>query len=660
VGTYGVSLYGLSKYGTDIHPDFDVSPFTATPVDYSTVLLDWKAPAGTWDSLRLIRNRYGWAVNENDGEILLDQTHAATSFSDKGVVGGHWLYYTIFISASGQWSRAGTISCLMPKNNGYTELLYDLIPDHYKVDVQPGNNVTDDSNTLNPYLTPFLSIFGFGFDIVKSYYDSNRYTNDAMRTRFDNIAQLANQFGIQYEASAPAYLFRQRVRDAATLGRQKGTLEQIRSIISETTGYDADLSIGDNLMLSDDQADFDHPTFPQWDSGVNYASGEKVEFGSYLYQAGSSGAYGQAQAPTGTNASNAYWTVVSYGTDSTLVDANGHVAGWEEISFTAGVTPGTNGVLVGIGVQNPTNPDDKAGNALWVRNTNSGGSVATMGVRSVGRLSGQSTMDPQQPVLFGVPIPYTWQAWDNNTDYQPGDMVVFHGRIYQALTASLNVSPPTTPTANAQWTPLGYDDRVQMCLSGYAQAYSGEQVNVYPFVEYYDSHGALITSLYSDTVPAYTVLDSFSQGWVDWTTRTTDLGGASWTETLGQWTSGGYAGGSAYPVGATASIATVPGHADGTVAATFLTSPSNALRQGVVFRLQDASNYWRAGRTGLHRIEAGSWVATYAYSQTFLDGDRITVAFSGSNITVQRNGTQVLTLTNSTFSTATKVGMVVT
>jgi hypothetical protein len=660
VGTYGVSLYGLSKYGTDIHPDFDVSPFTATPVDYSTVLLDWKAPAGTWDSLRLIRNRYGWAVNENDGEILLDQTHAATSFSDKGVVGGHWLYYTIFISASGQWSRAGTISCLMPKNNGYTELLYDLIPDQYKVDVQPGNNVTDDSNTLNPYLTPFLSIFGFGFDIVKSYYDSNRYTNDAMRTRFDNIAQLANQFGIQYEASAPAYLFRQRVRDAATLGRQKGTLEQIRSIISETTGYDADLSIGDNLMLSDDQADFDHPTFPQWDSGVNYASGEKVEFGSYLYQAGSSGAYGQAQAPTGTNASNAYWTVVSYGTDSTLVDANGHVAGWEEISFTAGVTPGTNGVLVGIGVQNPTDPNDKAGNALWVRNTNSGGSVATMGVRSVGRLSGQSTMDPQQPVLFGVPIPYTWQAWDNNTDYQPGDMVVFHGRIYQALTASLNVSPPTTPTANAQWTPLGYDDRVQMCLSGYAQAYSGEQVNVYPFVEYYDAHGALITSLYSDTVPAYTVLDSFSQGWVDWTTRTTDLGGASWTETLGQWTSGGYAGGSAYPVGATASIATVPGHADGTVAATFLTSPSNTLRQGVVFRLQDASNYWRAGRTGLHRIEAGSWVATYAYSQTFLDGDRITVAFSGSNITVQRNGTQVLTLTNSTFSTATKVGMVVT
>jgi hypothetical protein len=104
----------------------------------------------------------------------------------------------------------------------------------------------------------------------------------------------------------------------------------------------------------------------------------------------------------------------------------------------------------------------------------------------------------------------------------------------------------------------------------------------------------------------------------------------------------------------------MPGHADGTVSVTFLTNPGNTLKQGAVFRLQDASNYWRAGRSGLHRIEAGSWVATYAYSQTCLDGDRLTVTFVGSNITVQRNGTQVLTLTHSTFSTATKVGMAVT
>jgi hypothetical protein len=315
---------------------------------------------------------------------------------------------------------------------------------------------------------------------------------------------------------------------------------------------------------------------------------------------------------------------------------------------------------VGIGVQNPTNPDDKAGNALWVRNTNSGGSVATMGVRSVGRLAGQSTMDPQQPVLFGIPVPYTWQAWDNNVEYVPGNMVIYHGRVYQALTASLNVTPPDTATANAQWTPLGYDDRVQMCLSGYAQAYSGEQVHVYPFVEYYDSHGSLITALYSDAVPTYQVLDSFSQGWSGWTTRTSDLGGASWTETLGQWTSGGYAGGAAYPVGATASIATITGHADGTVAGTFLTNPGNTLKQGVVFRLQDSSNYWRAGRTALHLIQSGAVTGTFNYSTSFSDGDRITAAFSGSNITIYRNGTQVLTITNSALSTATKVGMAVT
>jgi hypothetical protein len=51
---------------------------------------------------------------------------------------------------------------------------------------------------------------------------------------------------------------------------------------------------------------------------------------------------------------------------------------------------------------------------------------------------------------------------------------------------------------------------------------------------------------------------------------------------------------------------------------------------------------------------------TLNYSTAFSDGDRITVAYSGSNITVYRNGSQVLTTTNSTLSTATRVGMAVT
>lgn len=675
MGTYGIGFYGVATYGTDIHPDFDVSPFTATPVDYSSVLLNWKAPAGAWDTLRLIRNRHGWAVNENDGEVLLEQNHLSTAFLDTGVVGGHWLYYTIYIQASGQWSRAGTVSTLMPKNSGYSDLLYSLMPEYYKVNVAAGNNLTDDSNTLNPDLGPFLSIFGFGFDIVRSYYDSNRYTNDAMRTRYDNIQKMAEQFGIQFEASTPAYLFRQRVRDAATLGRQKGTVEQLRSLISETTGYDADIHIAPNLMLSDDQADFDHPTYAQWDPAVNYASGERAVFGSFLYQAASSGAYGQSQAPSGTSSSNAYWTVVAYGTDTTLVDANGHVAGWEEISFTGGVSPGTAAILTGVGVQNPVQPSDNTGNALWVRNTSSGGTTATFGVRSVGRLSGQSSMDPNQPVLYGIPVPQAYVDWDGSTYYRPGDLVRFHGRTFLAVTASRNAKPlPNSgygedgygegvyggvQTGLNPWSPLSYDDRVQMCLSGYAQAYSGQQVPVYPFVEYYDSHGSLICSLYADAVPSYTVLDSFSQTWIGWVGRTTDVGGLTWTEAVGQWTAGGYAGGAAYPTGTGRALATLTGHADGSVAVTFATTPSGSAKQGLVFRYQDTSTYWRAGRTALYRIASGSVAATYPYASSCSDGDRLTVAYSGSNIAVQKNGTQVLTITDSTLSTATGVGMVV-
>lgn len=659
MATYGQSFYGMDVYGNAVHPDFDVSPFTATPTDYTTVLLNWTAPAGSWSEMRLLRNRYGWAVNENDGDILLDTTALHTSFVDTATAPGKWVYYSIFIQASGQWSRAGTVASLVPKNCGYTDALYAAVPEMYKVNVLAGNALTDSSNTANPYLYPFLSVFGFGLDLIKTYYDSNRYTNDWRTSRFDNIQNMATQFGIAFEASAPAYLFRQRVRDAALLGRSKGTLEQIRTLIAETTGWDTELTIGPNMMLSDDQASFDHPQYDDWDSSVNYAHNERVKFGSYLYAAGSSGAYGQSQAPTGTSSSNSYWTIVSGSTDTTLVNANGNVAGWEEISFTTGVAPGTSAVQVFVGVQNPTNPSDSTGNAMVVKNNNSGSQVATMGVRSVAKLAGQTTVDPQQAVMYGVPIPLATATYDPTAYYQPGDMVIYHGRAYKALTANQAVSPNDTATANAQWTPLGYDGRTQLCLSGYTQAASGQQVVVSPFVEFYDVHGNLITTLYSDAAPAFNYFDSFTQNWSTWSSRTTDVGGKTWTVGAGAWTCGGYDGGVSYPSGSGRTLAWFAGNANGTVAVTFDTSPAGNEHQGLLFRLQDTSNYFRAGRTALYRIASGAVAATYNYSTSLSDGDRLTVSYNGSNITVLRNGTQVLSTTDSNLSTATGVGMVV-
>lgn len=659
MATYGISFYGMDVYGTSVHPDFDVSPFTATPADYNTVLLGWQAPAGTWSEMRLLRNRFGWSVNENDGDILLDSSALHTSFVDSAVTPGKWVYYSIFISASGQWSRAGTVQVLMPKNNGYADALYAAVPEMFKTNTLAGNAITDDSNVPNPYLYPFLSIFGFGLDLIKTYYDSNRYTNDWLHSRFDNIQNLAGQFGVQFEASTPAYLFRQRVRDAATLGRQRGTLEQIRTLIAETTGYDSELTIGPNMMLSDDQASFDHPSYDGWDASVNYAHNERVKFGSYLYSAGTSGAYGQSQAPSGTATNNSYWNVVSGNVDTTLVNGNGNVAGWEEISFTTGVAPGSAAVQVFVGVQSPTNPSDNTGNAMVVKNNNSGSQVATMGVRSVAKLAGQTSVDPQQPVLYGIPIPLATATYDPTAYYQPGDMVVYHGRGYKALTASQGVYPNDLATANAQWTPLGYDGRTRLCLSGYTQAASGQQVAVYPFVEFYDNHGNLITTMYSDSLPAFTYFDSFTQNWSAWSSRTTDVGGATWTIGSGSWIAGGYDGGVSYPSGSGRTLAYFTGNANGTVAVTFDTSPANTLHQGLLFRLQDTSNYFRAGRTALYRIASGAVAATYTYSTPLSDGDRLTVSYNGSNISVLRNGTQVLSTTDSNLSTATGVGLVV-
>jgi hypothetical protein len=55
---YGVSIYGLSAYGTDTPVAYAASGFTATPKDYGTILLEWDNPAGNWSKIKLVRNRW--------------------------------------------------------------------------------------------------------------------------------------------------------------------------------------------------------------------------------------------------------------------------------------------------------------------------------------------------------------------------------------------------------------------------------------------------------------------------------------------------------------------------------------------------------------------------------------------------------------------------
>ena len=97
---YGLNYYYDAYYGTDNPIKFDATPFTATPSNYGSILLNWVDPGGSWSQLVITRNSYGFPVNPYDGIQVLTVNNGAdpVSYIDStSLAQGQFYYYTIFV-----------------------------------------------------------------------------------------------------------------------------------------------------------------------------------------------------------------------------------------------------------------------------------------------------------------------------------------------------------------------------------------------------------------------------------------------------------------------------------------------------------------------------------------------------------------------------------
>jgi hypothetical protein len=102
---YGLTFPGQaqpsSTVTTAVKPQYNVDPFVANSVDYNHILLNWTQPAvAGWSDFRLLSNRYGFPVDENDGVLLLDaggSTWPGSSYLDSNVIPGTYHHYGIYL-----------------------------------------------------------------------------------------------------------------------------------------------------------------------------------------------------------------------------------------------------------------------------------------------------------------------------------------------------------------------------------------------------------------------------------------------------------------------------------------------------------------------------------------------------------------------------------
>lgn len=507
---FGLSQFGTSLYGIGLPPEYLVEPMVAASISYTSVLVTWSPPSGVIFRYRLLRNRYGFPVNENDGDIIYDTAvYPGNAYTDLDVSPGTYHYYGFYVLvdvADNIWIRSGFAGCLAVQDYATGAWLFDLLPEYFTTVPSTGSALTDDA-AGNSQLQLFLNVFGWALDYLRTQYAAYaNHLNDAWFIPLDELWDLAQQVGLTFSPDVPAYTVRKATENFAHVAQQRGTLAGIAEEIALRTGYGADVHMGPNILLDDDQAQILSPVFLQYEQTRCYAKDECcwVPYAGQLYPWLWNGDgwffrslvnNNTGNTPPSGGSSNSYWGALYdsndfLGTQNNIATSNPGT--WEVLD-----TGATNYVALphsatqGLGVLTPPAVNSTGGSNAhaWnaLRMVNQQGSARTLWCRSVSRTTanlGQipdssfeagTTLAPPAQVSSASWVPQSWPQvtcanWMGGTQqvsvpayWTPAnatlsreDTVAHTGSWAMEVTPTGTATPITTPSA-VQYANPGFE-----------------------------------------------------------------------------------------------------------------------------------------------------------------------------------------------------------
>lgn len=276
---YGIDIYGVGYYGagTLTLVDFDASPFEATPLDYGQIQLRWVVPSGDWGSIRLVRNRYGFPLTADDGDVLfdIDKATAPNYFIDEGdfptnvgLLPGVDYFYSLFVlkTSDGFWAKAGDAYTISPQQYAKPTSFYTGLPEVY----QSKSYKSISLNSGNDDLASFLNIFETYYDFMKTYAELFLNTYDPTLIHYPALPYMMQQFGSKFEPALGVQQSRIFLRNIMLLNKNKGSLQGLKDFIKAFTGWEPLVFPTANLMLNYNDSSFEE-SVGGWE---NIANGE--------------------------------------------------------------------------------------------------------------------------------------------------------------------------------------------------------------------------------------------------------------------------------------------------------------------------------------------------------------------------------------------------
>jgi hypothetical protein len=237
--------------------------FTATANSYSTVNMEWTnftlTPAeenlgedSVITDIVIVYSPTGPPETVRDGTIVKTQYSYDNVYSveHQDVPSGFWAYYSMFlhwnqggvgVNAINWYERVAYLQELVPYEYGSTELIWNRIPSHHRINDIYGRNL-DPQGLQRGQFQRYLSMFGFEIDRTRTLFDSVMEHYDPNLTESQSLTLLATMFGLEVTPEDIGISrIRQLIQDVGYYRQRKGTLESIKQYLVAVTGCQVDV-----------------------------------------------------------------------------------------------------------------------------------------------------------------------------------------------------------------------------------------------------------------------------------------------------------------------------------------------------------------------------------------------------------------------------------
>lgn len=243
---------------------FEVPYFNADPIGYDSLFIAWGAPSGNFDTMRLVRNSYGFPTTIFDGVTLNEGLNL--SFLDTDLQPGNFYYYTLFVHSTSpdRWVVAGNIIGLVVEDHNHRGVMWDYTADYMK---EADQLFWTDAEDRGP-LQRFLMLFAYEADRIQTEMGTLARVTDINRVSGGLLPAFAEQLGVGYEPEIGMRQTRILVTNAIHLYKTKGTKPGIEGVATAYTGFGADAVVGRNLALDLNDANFEQ-SIGNWVGGTS-------------------------------------------------------------------------------------------------------------------------------------------------------------------------------------------------------------------------------------------------------------------------------------------------------------------------------------------------------------------------------------------------------